>query len=72
MAGDDIFRARATTSKSSKLGYECNMSVQMHYPEVFDGSSIMDLMIRMKASLILNKDLIGYSGWSSMRARDKL
>ena len=51
------------------------MSVQMHYPEVFDGLSVMDLiilMIRLKASLISNKDLIGHSGWSGMRARDKL
>jgi hypothetical protein len=29
-------------------------------------------MIRLKASLILNKDLIGISGWLGMRARDKL
>ena len=38
------------------------MSVRMHYPEVFDGSSVMDLiilMIRLKASVISNKDLIG-------------
>jgi hypothetical protein len=51
------------------------MSVQLHYPEVFDGSSVMDLiilMIRLKASLISNKDLIGHSGWLGMRARDKL
>ena len=51
------------------------MSVQLHYPEVFDGSSVMDLiilMIRLKASLILNKGLIGHSGWPGMRARDKL
>jgi hypothetical protein len=48
------------------------MSVRLHYPEVFDGSSVMDLMIRLKASLISNKDLIGHSGWSGMRARDKM
>jgi hypothetical protein len=48
------------------------MSVRLHYPEVFDGSSIMDLMIRLKASLILSKDLIGHSGWLGMRARDNL
>jgi hypothetical protein len=38
------------------------MSVQLHYPEVFDGSSVMELiilMIRLKASVFLNKDLIG-------------
>jgi hypothetical protein len=38
------------------------MSVRMHYPEVFVGSSAMDLiilMIRLKASVISNKDLIG-------------
>jgi hypothetical protein len=29
-------------------------------------------MIRLRASLILNKDLIGLSGWSGMRERDKL
>jgi hypothetical protein len=43
------------------------MSVQLHYPEVFDGSSVMDLiilMIGLKASVISNKDLIGCSGWS--------
>jgi hypothetical protein len=42
------------------------MSVRMHYPEVFDGSSVMDLiilMIGLKASVISNKDLIGRSGW---------
>jgi hypothetical protein len=42
------------------------MSVRLHYPEVFDGSSVMDLiilMIRLKASVISNKDLIGRSGW---------
>jgi hypothetical protein len=48
------------------------MSVQLHYPRVFNGSSVMDLMIRLKDSLILNKDLIGHSGWSGMRERDKL
>jgi hypothetical protein len=51
------------------------MSVRLHYLEVFDDSSVMDkiiLMIRLKASLILNKDLIGHSGWPGMRARDKL
>jgi hypothetical protein len=48
------------------------MSVRLHYPEVFDGSSFMDLMIRLKASLISNKDLIGHSGWTGMRERDKL
>jgi hypothetical protein len=42
------------------------MSVRLHYPEVFDGSSVMDLiilMIGLKASVISNKDLIGRSGW---------
>jgi hypothetical protein len=42
------------------------MSVQLHYPEVFDDSSVMDLiilMIGLKASVISNKDLIGSSGW---------
>jgi hypothetical protein len=51
------------------------MSVRLHYPEVFDGSSVMDLiilMIRLKASMISNKDLIGCSGWSGMRTRDIL
>ena len=51
------------------------MSVRMHYPEVFDGSSVTDLiilMIRLKASLISNKDLIGCSGWSGMQTRDIL
>jgi hypothetical protein len=51
------------------------MSVQIHYPEVFDGSSIMDLiilMIRLNASVISNKDLIGCSGWPGMRKRDML
>jgi hypothetical protein len=43
------------------------MSVRLHYPEVFDGSSVMDLtflMVRLKASMISNKDLIGHSGWT--------
>ena len=51
------------------------MSVQMHYLEVFDNSSVMDLiilMIGLKASVISNKDLIGHSGWLGMKARDKL
>ena len=51
------------------------MSVQLHYPEVFDDSSVMDLiilMIGLKASVISNKDLIGRSGWSGMRTRDIL
>jgi hypothetical protein len=51
------------------------MSVRLHYPEVFDGSSVMDLiilMIGLKASVILNKDLIGHSGWSGMQTRDTL
>jgi hypothetical protein len=51
------------------------MSVRLHYPEVFDGSSVMDLiilMIRLKASVISNKDLIGCSGWLGMRTRDIL
>jgi hypothetical protein len=38
------------------------MSVRLHYPEVFDGSLIMDLIILM----------IGHSGWSGMRIRDIL
>ena len=51
------------------------MNVRLHYPEVFDGSSVMDLiilMIRLKASVISNKDLIGRSGWPGMRTRDIL
>jgi hypothetical protein len=51
------------------------MNVQLHYPEVFDGSSIMDLiilMIKLKASVISNKGLIGCSGWSGMKTRDIL
>jgi hypothetical protein len=51
------------------------MSVRLHFPEVFDGSSVMDLiilMIGLKASVISNKDLIGRSGWPGMRTRDIL
>jgi hypothetical protein len=51
------------------------MSVRLHYPEVFNGSSVMDLiilMIGLKASVILNKDSIGCSGWPGMRTRDIL
>ena len=51
------------------------MKVRLHYPEVFDGSSVIDmiiLMIRLKASMISNKDLIGRSGWPSMWTRDIL
>jgi hypothetical protein len=51
------------------------MSVRLHYPEVFDGSSVMDLiilMIGLKASVISNKDLIGHSGWLGMQERDIL
>jgi len=51
------------------------MSVRLHYPEVFDGSSVMDLiilMIGLKDSVISNKDLIGCSGWSGMQTRDIL
>jgi hypothetical protein len=51
------------------------MSVRLHYPEVFDGSSVMDLiilMIRWKASVITNKDLIGCLGWPGMQTRDIL
>ena len=35
------------------------MNVRLHYPEVFDGSSVTDLiilMIGLKASLISNKE----------------
>jgi len=39
MARYEAFRARATTSIYSKLKKECNISVQLHYLEVFDGSS---------------------------------
>jgi hypothetical protein len=49
------------------------MSVQLHYPEVFDGSLVMDLiilMIGLKALVISNKDLIGCLGWPGMRTRD--
>jgi hypothetical protein len=51
------------------------MSVRLHYPEVFDSSSVVDLiilMIGLKASVISNKDLTGCSGWSSMWTRDIL
>jgi hypothetical protein len=51
------------------------MSVQLHYPKIFDGSSVMDLiilMIGLKASVISNKDLFGCSGWPGMRTRDIL
>jgi hypothetical protein len=51
------------------------MSVRLHYPEVFNGSSVMDLiilMIGLKASVSSNKDLIRRSGWSGMRTRDIL
>jgi hypothetical protein len=51
------------------------MSVRLHYPKVFDGSSVMDLiilMIRLKDLVILNKDLIGRSGWLGMQTRDIL
>jgi hypothetical protein len=51
------------------------MSVRLHYPEVFDGSSVMDLiilMIGLKASVISNKDLIGRSGGLGMQTRDIL
>jgi hypothetical protein len=51
------------------------MSVQLHYPEVFDSLSVTDLiilMIGLKASVISNKDLIGRSGWPGMRTRDIL
>ena len=51
------------------------MNVRLHYPEVFDDSSVMDLtilMIRLKASVILNKDLIGCLEWLGMRTRDIL
>jgi hypothetical protein len=51
------------------------MSVRLHYPEVFDDSSVMDLIIlviRLKASVISNKDLIGRLGWPGMQTRDIL
>jgi hypothetical protein len=51
------------------------MSVRLHYLEVFDSSSVMDLiilMIGLKASVISEKDLIGHSGWPSMKTRDIL
>ena len=51
------------------------MSVRLYYPEVFDGSSVTDLiilMIGLKASVISNKDLIGRSGWPGMQTRDIL
>jgi hypothetical protein len=51
------------------------MSVRLHYPEVFDSSLVMDLiilMIRLKASVILNKDLIGCLGWPGMQTGDIL
>jgi hypothetical protein len=46
------------------------VSVRIHYPEVFDGSSGTDKrisVIRQRTSLISNKDLIGLLGWSGMR-----
>jgi hypothetical protein len=51
------------------------VSVQLHYPEVFDGSSGTDKrisVIRQRTSLISNKELIGLLGWSGMRSRDKM
>jgi hypothetical protein len=51
------------------------MSVRLHYPEVFNGSLVMDLiilMIGLKASVISNKELIGRLGWPGMRTRDIL
>ena len=51
------------------------MSVQLHYPEVFNGLSMTDLIIwtiGLKASVISNKDLIGRSGWPGMLTRDIL
>jgi hypothetical protein len=51
------------------------MSVQLHYPEVFDGSPETykrTLVIRQRTSLILNKDLIELLGWSGMSSRDKM
>jgi hypothetical protein len=51
------------------------MSVRLHYPEVFNGLSMTDLiiwMIGLKASVISNKDLIGRSVWPGMRTRDIL
>jgi hypothetical protein len=51
------------------------MSVQLHYPELFDGLSVTDLiilMIGLKALVISNKDLVGRSGWLGMRTRDIL
>jgi hypothetical protein len=51
------------------------MIVQLCYPEVFDGSSVMDLiilMIELKALVISNKYLIRRSGWSGMHTRDIL
>jgi hypothetical protein len=51
------------------------VSVGIHYPNVFDGSSGTDkkiLVIRQRTSLISNKDLIGLLGWLDMKSRDKL
>ncbi len=51
------------------------MNVRLHYPEVFNGLSMTDLiiwMIGLKASVISNKDLIGRSGWPGMQTRDIL
>ena len=51
------------------------MSVRLHYPEVFDGLSVTDLiilMIGLKASVISNKDLIVCLGWLGMRTKDIL
>jgi hypothetical protein len=51
------------------------MSVQLHYLEAFDDLSVMDLiilMIRLKASVISKKDLIGHLGWPGMWTRDIL
>jgi hypothetical protein len=51
------------------------MSVRLRYPEVFDGSSVVDLiilMIRLKASVISKKDLIVRSGWPGTQTKDIL
>jgi hypothetical protein len=51
------------------------VSVQIHYPKVYNGSSgtyKRISLIKKRTSLISRKDLIGLPGWPGMRSRDKL
>ena len=64
-----------SSSNNFQIFYYSGMSVRLHYPEVFDGSSVTDLiilMIGLKSLVISNKDLIGHSGWPGMKTRDIL